>query len=312
MGRMIEVILPGILSTVQDAGRRGYRAYGVPKSGALDLYSYMVANYLVGNEAGRACIEVIGGLFRFKVHERVTFAVTGAEVRLKVDGKEMPTWAPVEADAGSTIDIGPPMRGFIVYIAFSGGVDVEPVLGSRSTYLTGRFGGFEGRQLKRGDRLKIGSPMGEPKYVELERPELPALGTVVKVRATMGTHADLFSDEAIETFFGQEYTITPESDRMGYRLKGRPIEYEGGGRVPSFPILEGFVQVPHGGQPIVLLADAQTVGGYPVIASVVPPDVRLVANSRPGMKLKFIRIEPNEAQRLAREWEERLKRFARG
>lgn len=304
---MIEVILPGILSTVQDAGRHGYRAYGVPKSGALDLYSYMAANYLVGNEAGEACIEVIGGLFRFKAHERVTFAVTGAQVRLKVDGREAPIWEPVSVDAGSTVDIGPPMKGFVAYLAFSGGISVEPMLGSRSTYLTGKFGGFEGRQLRKGDRLEIGSPAGGPRHLELKRPELPAPGTVVKVRATMGTHADLFPEEAVETFFEQEYTITPESDRMGYRLKGRPIKYEGGGRVPSFPILEGFVQVPHGGQPIVLLADAQTVGGYPVIASVVPSDIRLIAHSRPGMKLRFVRVEPAEAQSLAQEWSKSLK-----
>ncbi len=309
---MIEVILPGILSTIQDAGRQGYRIYGVPRSGALDQYSYMAANYLVGNDAGQACIEVIGGLFRFRVHDRVTFAVTGAEVKLKVDGGEAPTWAPVTADAGSTVDIGPPMKGFIVYIAFSGGIDVEPVLGSRSTYLMGKFGGLEGRQLKRGDRLRIGRPRGEPRHEKLKRPELPVPGTATEVRATMGTHVDLFPREAIKTFFGQEYTITPESDRMGYRLKGRPIEYEGGGRVPSFPILEGFIQVPHGGQPIVLLADAQTVGGYPVIASVVPPDIRLVAHSRPGMKLKFIEVGPDEAQRLAREWDEGLKKFTKG
>lgn len=301
---MIEVIIPGIISTIQDAGRHGYRAYGVPRSGALDLYSYAAANYIVGNRAGEACIEVIGGLFKFKAHKKVTFAVTGAEVRVKVDGEEVPTWEPVSAANGSVVEIGPPTKGFIIYLAFSGGILVEPVLGSRSTYLAGKFGGLDGRRLMKGDKLEIGSPAGEPRRLELRRPKLPE--AVAEVRATAGTHVDLFPEEALEAFFGQEYVVTPESDRMGYRLKGRPVECKEGGRVPSFPVVEGFVQVPPGGQPIVLLADAQTVGGYPVIASVVPSDIGLIAHSRPGMKLKFIRVEPDEAQRLAREWKKSL------
>ena len=247
---MIEVLVPGILSSVQDSGRHGYRVYGVPRSGALDLYSYMVANSLVGNDADEACIEVIGGLFKFRALEETTLAVTGAEVQVKVNGEQAKTWEPINLDAGALVEIGIPLKGFITYFAFSGGIEVEPVLGSKSTYLMGKFGGLEGRQLKRGDKLRLGKPKSEPRHEKLEKPTLPSLKDIVEVRATLGTHADLFP--SLEAFFGQEFVVTPESNRMGYRLKGSPIEYEGGGRVPSFPILEGFVQIPHGGQPIVL------------------------------------------------------------
>ncbi len=316
---MIEVILPGLFSTIQDEGRKGYRTYGVPSSGALDPLSFRAANALVGNKLNEACIEIIGGMFRFKALEDIVIAVTGGEAPVRVKGKVEKGWRPIFVEKGSIVDIMAPLRGFIIYLAVAGGISSDFVMGSYSTYTKAKFGGLKGEKVKKGDVLNLKAKVNAKEAWERvkdfefpvnKRPSLPSPKDETSVRVTLGTHVDLFPKSSIKTFFSEPYEVTPESDRMGYRLKGTPITYPGGGRVTSFPLIEGFVQVPHDGQPIVLLADAQTVGGYPVIASVIPPDIPLVAHSRPGSRLRFTEVNRDEAEEEARKWFENLNSIA--
>jgi antagonist of KipI len=319
MEDVIEVMIPGIHVTVQDMGRFGYRSYGVPTSGALDRYSLAAANWLVGNEIGEACLEIMGGYFRFKALKDMIMAVTGAQVVLKIGQERKEIWKPIFVREGSLVELSIPLKGFINYVAIHGGFDAERVMKSKSTYTRANFGGFHGRKLKKGDVLRTASPskikevwdMVRDRSIPInERPVLSGVKDLVKVRVTKGTHEYMFTDEEFERFCNNVYTVTSDSDRMGYRLEGEPLlSEERTGRVPSFPIIEGFVQIPTNGLPIVLLADAQTTGGYPVIAAVIQPDVYKVANTRPGGRIKFEMMEVKEAEKETKDWLEKMAMF---
>lgn len=311
--------MPGIFVTVQDTGRFGYRPYGVPTSGGLDRYSLAAANWLVGNEIGEACLEIMGGYFRFKALRDMIIAVTGAQVILKVGRERKEMWKPIFIEEGSLVELSIPVKGFINYVAIHGGFDAELVMKSRSTYTRANFGGFHGRKLRKGDILHAASPskikevwdVVKDRFIPVDkRPELYGVKDIVKVRATRGTHEYMFTDEEFERFCSNIYTVTSDSDRMGYRLEGEPLlSKKRTGRVPSFPIIEGFVQIPTNGLPIVLLADAQTTGGYPVIAAVIQPDIYKVANTRPGGKIRFEIIEIEEAEKETKAWLEKMAMF---
>lgn len=299
----MEVIVhrPGLQTTVQDLGRRGCRASGVPLSGAMDAFALRVANALVGNPDGAAALELTlsGPELEFAVDALV--ALGGAEC----DG--LPSWKPLVVRAGQRLQVGPCGRGCRAYLAIAGGIDVPPVLGSRSTYLRAGFGGHEGRALKEGDVLRTGVPVIQhaaaagPSW-RIDPRVLPAYSNAPQIRVIRGAQADEFG----EALFKLVFSMSPQSDRMGLRLTGPALTRAGSGDLLSSAVAPGTVQVPPDGHPVILMADAQTIGGYPQAAHVIAVDLPLVAQLRPGDSLQFVEVTLAEAQRLAQAREREL------
>ncbi len=291
------------VATVQDLGRQGYRALGVPVSGALDLTSASYANALVGNEVNAALIEFVGSL-KLRANEDLVVAVTGGLPKVYVGQYEVPSWKPIYLRSGAELAVRPSERGNVHYVAVAGGVECDVVLGSRSTYVRGGFGCL-GRPLKTGDVLSVGKVDVDGLWSRIYglRPALnidvrsPKVGEAVVVRATRGVHADQLSD--LEVLLRSEYVITLESDRMGYRLDGPALQSASKlGRLPSIPTDRGYVQIPPDGKPIVLMSDAQTTGGYAVALHVIPPDLDILAQARPNCSVRFVEVSVKEAEEL--------------
>ncbi len=306
---LIEIEM-SIHASVQDLGRYGYRALGVPVSGAMDRISAAYANALVGNDPREAVIEIVGGNFVFKVLRNTILAFTGAETRILVDGTPVEMWRPVWVREGSRIVVEPPRRGFVVYLAIAGGIDVEKIMGSYSTYYRAGFGGYEGRLLKPGDRIR-GKPVDleerwrtlasktVPEHIKMR---IPSSDRVVELRATRGIHADLLEQD-LPKLLSSIYVVSEKSDRMGYRLEGPELEHAKSlGRLISVATDRGYVQVPPDGKPIVLMADAQTTGGYAVAIHVLPPDVDTLAQCAPGYRVKFVEVGMDEAIEIVRRY----------
>jgi KipI family sensor histidine kinase inhibitor len=306
---LIEVLRPGLLTTVQDRGRIGYQKFGVPVSGAVDEIALRVGNILVGNPQGAAALEItaLGPQLRF-LGDAVA-ALTGAEVDADLDGKPVPWYQSFLVRAGQVLDVRTCTRGLRAYLAVAGGVDVPILLGSRSTCLVASFGGFHGRALAVGDILRVGAPSGP--LTSLRGREIPGEwrphhGSPPTVRVVLGPQDDAFSEEGRRTFLDSVYRVTPHADRMGCRLDGPVIAHRSSADIISDWIPLGGVQVPGDGKPIILLADRQTTGGYPKIATAIGPDIPLVAQSRPGDALRFRAVSVTEAQAIAREVEAAL------
>ena len=309
--RAIEVISSGLLTTVQDLGRRGYQRYGIPVCGALDPVSLRIANILVGNPEGEAGLEitVLGPTIRFTSDS--VFAVVGANFRLGVDGREVRTWESVKVSAGSVLSIGAASDGLRAYLAVSGGIDVPVVMNSRSTDLKGEFGGFDGRALRDGDSLPVGcsphvadwSEMGLPVGISRQ----PTYGQEFQIRVVLGPQDGEFTQSGVNAMLTSEYTVSVESDRMGYRLEGAEIAHRSGPDIVSDGTALGSIQVPGSGQPIILLADRGTTGGYTKIATVIAPDIGLLTQAMPGAKVRFSAVSVDEAHQALREQEEMLR-----
>jgi len=296
---MIEVIKPGLLTTVQDQGRWGYQRYGVGIAGAMDSFALTAANLLVGNPEGAAGLEItlIGPTLRFR--DKTLFALAGADLTPRLDDVSLSNWTAYLAPSGSVLSFGGRKSGVRGYLAVAGGIDVPPVMGSRSTYILGRFGGMEGRPLRTQDKLPIGAPAAPgPSPVGKAFPESlrPPYQKSPRLRAILGPFQDFFSEEGIATFLSTDYTITPNSDRMGYRLQGCAIPRQKTGELITCGLANGTVQVPPNGQPIILLTDRQTIGGYPIIATVIHADLALLAQCAPGDTIRFTAVLPDEAR----------------
>jgi antagonist of KipI len=276
---------PGFFSIIVDRGRSGFRKLGVPVSGAADLTSYRRANLLVGNSEGEAAVEMtlLGGKFRAVIDCLVAY--TGARAAVTVDGLPAPVDCPLPVKAGSLMEIGSFTTGCRGYLAVSGGIDVPLVLGSRSTYVTGGFGGFQGRALRAGDMLPAGPAPCSPRLQAAAVPSLtPALDEpclVLRVRSGPEGEPGL-----LDALCGGEYTVNPESDRMGLRLTGPEVPV-GKGDILSSAVVPGVIEVPADGKPLLLLCDCQTTGGYNRIAVVVGEDLPLAGQLRPGARLRF-------------------------
>lgn len=287
--RIIEVVQPGPLTTVQDTGRAGYAHLGVPRSGAADAASLRRANVLVGNPAGAAGLEVTLGRLAVRFETDAVVAVTGAPVALTLPGlagEPQPGHDVAFAvRAGSVLRLGAPSAGLRSYLAVDGGVDVPPVLGSRSADLRSGLG--PGR-LRAGERLPVGRPRSAQHNLRAERPRALMPDPAV-LRAIAGPRDDWFSAAALETLGTTSYQVSAGSDRTGLRLEGPRLERAAGrlGELPSEGVAVGSLQVAHDGQPILLLADHPTIGGYPVIAVVVSADLGLAAQLRPGQQVRF-------------------------
>ena len=292
----ILVKTPGPLTTVQDAGRFFHQSSGIRPSGVMDTEAYEAANALVGNENGEAVLEMtfLGATLEFQ--SAIWFSVTGADMQAKLDGVPVERYRAVKAEAGQTLAFGMAANGCRGYLAVRGGLDVPLVMGSRSTDMSAKLGGFEGRALKAGDVLPTISDDGwTPTDL---RYEIPVYESAATVRVIPGPQEEYFTAAGLETFFSAGYEISPNSDRMGLRLEGPEIESRSGTDIVSDGVVFGSIQVPSGGKPIILMADHQTAGGYAKIGTVLSLDLPKLAQARPGDTVRFQRISAEDAQAL--------------
>jgi biotin-dependent carboxylase-like uncharacterized protein len=303
----VEVLKPGLATTVQDAGRPGYYHLGIPLSGALDQYSFLAANLLVGNDEGAAVLEaaLMGPELLF--HAPTVVAVTGAQSAPRLNGTEQARYRSFAVQAGDRLSFGPMRLGARIYIAFAGGVDVPLVLGSRSTYGLGAFGGYEGRRLAALDRLPIGRAsslcsVGRELPAELHAP----LSREVELRTLPGLYDHRVTAESLTRFHAESWTVGAEADRIAYRFKGgQPLEWRpreqpfGAGSDPSNIVDAGYpygsIQVPGGVEPIVLHRDAVSGGGYAMIGTVISADMDLIGQLQPNCKARFVPVDMDEA-----------------
>lgn len=305
----LQIVDPGFLTTVQDVGRHGWARYGIPPSGPMDAAAASAANILVGNPADAALLEITLLGPALWPQRDVLIAVCGATFELWAGELRVPAWHAVFVRAGHSVRFAQRQAGARAYLAVAGGIAAPPFLGSRATYLPGGFGGWHGRALQRGDRLPIGpDPAGRPAHALLTdagmawpRSQRPAYTATPTLRVVLGPQHDAFEPEAIHRFLGEPYTVTPRADRMGIRLQGRPLAHRGPAEIVSDGLVTGSVQVPPDGQPIVMMVDHQTTGGYPKIATVIRPDLPLLAQSLPGDVVRFAPIGLREAQALLRQ-----------
>jgi biotin-dependent carboxylase-like uncharacterized protein len=312
----IEVRKPGLSTTIQDRGREGYYHVGVPPSGALDQFSLVAANRLVGNDDGAAVLECAYMGPELVFGEAAIVAATGAELEPRVDGEPQPRWTAFEVPAGATLTFGHLKGGARMYLAVAGGIDVPETLGSRSTYALGAMGGLEGRQLADGDTLAVGRANDARPGGSVPERLWPSFAMELEIRVVMGLYDHLLTADGRRTFEEATWTLTPVADRVGFRYKGPKLEMLereqpfGAGSDPSnivdapYPI--GSIQVPGGVEPIVLHRDAVSGGGYAMIATVISADLDAVAQSAPGAATRFVPVDLEAALAARRERSARL------
>jgi biotin-dependent carboxylase-like uncharacterized protein len=302
MSAALRVLSPGLLTTVQDLGRPGYQSLGIPVGGALDPVGLRAANTLVGNAPDAGALEVayFGPTLAVEADEvRLSFAGAEAAIEILSDetagsGERVATMRSIRLHRGEVVRISALSGSAVLYVGVEGGFAIEPVLGSVSTYLRGAIGGWKGRALAEGDLLPL--RRNEPGEGDDRRLAGVDLTPRSQLRAIAGPQSDHFSAGAVEQFFGSEYTVSNSADRMGMRLHGQPLEHARAINIISDGIAPGSVQVPGNGLPIVLLADRQTVGGYPKIATVISADLAALGRLRIGTKIRFASVTIEEAE----------------
>lgn len=315
----IEVLNPGLSTTVQDQGRFGYYHVGLPQGGSLDAYSSQAANMLVGNTADEAVLECtyMGASLRFD--RETVIAVTGAVTTATIDGEEALLWETLVVPAGGVLEFGMVTNGVRLYIAVAGGVDVPLVLGSRSTYPLGQLGGFKGRKLEAGDVLSVGEPTtgGSEAHRRVVPADLrPEFSKQQDVRVLMGLYDFRLTEKGKRNLLEEEWKLTPVADRAGLRYEGPGVEWVereqpfGAGSDPSNIVDAGYavgsIQIPGGTQPIVLHRDAVSGGGYAMVATVISADMDKVARATPGTVTRFIEVTMDEALEARREYKDAL------
>ena len=307
----------GIMTTVQDLGRYSYQQYGVSPGGAMDSCSFRLANFLVGNRENEAGLEVtlLGPKLRFTTP--TIFAITGADLAPCLNGHAIEIYRAIRASEGDILSFQGLKSGCRSYIAFAGGLDVEPVMGSRSTLLRGAIGGYRGRKLKAGDAIAFRHPIYNlPNLEERHIPPEDFSADTVTLRILLGPQEDRFTQEAIQTLLQETYTVTPQSDRMGYRLDGPKLQHKTDANIITDGIALGSIQVPGSGQPIIMMAERQSTGGYTKIANVISVDIPKLAQCKAGAKLHFQSVTLEQAHKLYRQQHDEMqkwkKRFGRG
>ncbi|MFJ3442158.1 biotin-dependent carboxyltransferase family protein [Streptomyces sp. NPDC086081] len=283
--RALAVVRAGALTTVQDRGRPGHAHLGVPRSGALDGPAAELVNRLTGNPAGAAVLETTLDGCAVRPRSDVTVAVAGAPCRVTVDGRPVAWAAPVRVPGGALLDIGAALAGVRAYLGVSGGIAVEPVLGSRSTDLLSGLGPVP---LTDGTVLPLGRPTGVHARVDVAPQPAPPAELVLRV--TLGPRDDWFTPRAVQAFVSRSYRVSPASNRIGLRMDGPALERGRHGELPSEGMVLGAVQVPPDGRPVVFLADHPTTGGYPVIAVVRSADLPAAAQAPPGTPVRFVAV----------------------
>jgi len=310
---------PGLLTTVQDTGRFGEYAIGMPPSGAMDVFSYQVGNYLVGNEEGSAGLEITYFGPELDFTQDAVIAITGAEMPPKINGEEAATWETLKVKAGDVLSFDYLKAGARSYLAVAGGIDVPDFLGSRSTYTLIGLGGYEGRALQEGDELKIGEAReGAERRVglALEKGQIPTYASETELRVIIGLASYRLTEAGMKEFLGTEWTVTPDADRVGYRYKGGELEFvereqpAGAGaeqaNVVDFGYPVGSIQIPGGVEPIVLMNDAVTGGGYATIGTVISVDRDKLAQSKTNDKTRFRSVDLDEALKARKERQQQM------
>lgn len=317
----IDVLKPGLATSVQDAGRPGYYHLGIPLSGALDQQSLVLANLLVGNDEGAAVIEstLLGPELQFDAPALV--AVTGADAKIKLNGNEAPRNTSFTVQAGDKLSFDFMKLGARMCIAVAGGIDVPVVLGSRSTYGLGAFGGFNGRKLLAGDKLPVGTPSASARAGRtVDAALLPVLEKEVALRVLPGIYFHRLQEVSVHSFFADTWTVGSEADRIGYRYKhGTPLKFQdrtppfGAGDDPSNIVDAGYpygsIQVPGGREPIILHRDAVSGGGYAMVGTVISADMDLIAQMQPNHKARFVEVDMAQALDARAERRRRLDRL---
>jgi len=289
----IRIIKAGLQTTVQDNGRWGFQQFGMPVAGAMDINSLHLANKLVNNDLNEACLEatIDGPTIEFEAETYIS--ICGANMQAQINTTSVEMYKTLYVKQGDILSFKGLIRGCRVYIAFAGGIRVPKVMGSKSTYLRGKLGGFNGRELKSGDEIEIGTNnINEIKVATND--EIPVFKDSFTARIIAGPEAEYFSLKGLETFLYAEYTLSQQCDRMGYRLAGEKIEHKSKVEIISSGIAFGTIQVPSHGEPIIMMADRQTTGGYPRIACVISEDLPYLAQLKPGDKLRFKEVKLND------------------
>ena len=291
---MLTVIRPGMLTTVQDLGRWGYQRAGIPVAGPMDIYSHRLANAVVGNDETAAALEITLVGPELQARMAVTCAITGARFQVFVNDAPVPLDAPVDIPSGGRLRFGARIAGARASLAVRGGLAVPAVYGSRATSISSGIGPFGGRALRAGDELPVGA--GRPRRPAAARGtalRLPQGGA--SLRVIQGPQAGMFEDGALRALYGSRFVVTPASNRMGYRLDGPPLNHSGGTEILSDATPVGSLQVPASGRPILLMADRQTTGGYPKIATVITADLPLAGQLAPGDWIELRQVSRPDA-----------------
>lgn len=312
----IEILNGGMLTTIQDAGRYGYQQFGVTVSGSMDVYHHNLANILVGNNPGCEVLEATILPPSLHFTQDNLFALCGAPVSGMLAGEPIEMNRAYLAHAGDTLMLTAATHGCRTYLAFAGGLDVPAVMGSKSTFLKGRIGGLNGRALQKGDFLGFCAPrttLPNLAFRTIHESMIHDFAPAQTIRVIPGPQIDAFSGEGVSTFLNTTYTVTQNADRMGYRLDGARIEHAPNqdGNIISDAITKGAIQVPGHGQPIIMMADRQTTGGYAKIGHVISVDLPRVAQLRPGDSIRFALCDVQEAQSYANQRTQQLRTLRR-
>ncbi|RWZ58133.1 biotin-dependent carboxyltransferase family protein [Halobacillus fulvus] len=311
---MIHIQKAGLLTTVQDLGRFGFKKHGVVTSGAMDQEAHLISNWLVGNNPNTPTLEItlMGPVIEFQ--EDALIAICGGNLSPLIEGDAVECWKPIFVRKGTELRFGRPASGFRAYLAIGGGFNIPSIMDSASTYMRAQIGGYEGRPLEDGDRLSVDrkSPSSESLFNVLkekaDRKNFHASNWSVSeelrsrnndpIRVIKGREFDQFTDVSQDAFTNEPFTIDSKSDRMGYRLNGQKLKWESDSEMISSAVSIGTIQVPSDGNPILLLADSQTTGGYPRMAHVITADLPKIAQMKPGEDIHFQIVSHEEAQQL--------------
>ncbi len=317
---MLKILKGGMLTSVQDLGRYGFQKYGVIASGAMDPFAHRLANLLVGNHENTAALEIsfTGPSIEFETDACI--ALCGGDLSPQLDGRSCGMWRILAVKKGSVLSFGAPKKGCRTYLAIAGGIDVPEVMHSKSTYLRATIGGFQGRPLKSGDRIPL-NPVDPKRLASLliaasseQHWQIPAIRYFNEpvVRIMKGRQFDLFDADSHKQLFTGSFTVGAHSDRMGYRLEGVPLSLEKATELLSEPVSFGSIQVPPDGNPIILMADRQTTGGYPKIGQVASIDLPLISQLKPGDKIRFQEISLEDAQQRIIAQEQQIRQLKLG
>jgi len=289
---------PGLLTTIQDGGRYGFQSYGIPPSGAMDTLSYRIANVLVGNPLQAAVLEITLAGPHLYVENDVIIAICGADLSPQINGSPAPMWTSLLLRRGDELTFGKPISGARAYVSIAGEFALPYVFGSQATELKTKTGGYFGRPLQKGDTLFAHGLHIHPRFTgrTLKRNDIPNFSKEIAARIIIGPHSDFFTKESLNTLLSETYTLSQQSDRMGLRLIGPKLAFQKREELRSEATMFGCLQVPPSGQPILLMADRQTTGGYPIIGTVISVDLPKIAQAVPGSAIRFQKTTVEEAQ----------------
>lgn len=304
----------GYFTTIQDLGRWGSQEQGFCISGAMDHFALKVANLLVGNNLGEACLEMTFKGVEIQFNGANLISITGADMFPEINHTPIRQWKTIRINSGDILTTKSAQSGLRTYLSIKGGFDIPIILGSKSTTPRERIGGFMGRALRKGDVIKTNLNLNNEKklkYFQLKDKHVPKYDSIIKkIRVIDGPNSENFTEKGIRTFYNSLFTVSTEIDRTGYRLEGPFIKHKiNAGKLISGAIVAGFIQVPGSGKPIILTAECRTHGGYPAISTIATADLPIIAQSRPGDKFKFELIDLSEAQDLLKKENKFFKKF---